>query len=270
MRIIPLVFAAAAAAIAAPSAIAAEKPLWEIGIGAFGTYSPIYRGSDKSEAGGFPVVYISYRGKTFSILSDGLFDVDADSTEGFDFGLSFDFSGSIDSEDRLFLGDSTAIIELGPRVGFALFADGTQRLEANLAVRAAYLWDDTQIGVSRLVSGGFAGAVIEPELAYKVELTDRSRMGIAVSALWATDDKYADVLYGTSLYRASGGYLGTDIRLRYVNDLTDRFRLVAQVTASYNGGAENRDSPLFREDWGFSARLGFTYALVQSAERAQR
>jgi MipA family protein len=261
---------AAAAAFAATPAFAAGKPLWEIGIGAFGTYSPTYRGSDESDAGGFPVVYFAYRGENFSILSDGLFDIDAASQDSFDFGFSFDFGGSIDSPDRLNLGDATSIVEFGPRAGFALLADGSQRLEASLAIRAAYLIDDTQIGFSRLISSGFAGAVIEPELSYKIALTDRARMAFTVSALWATDDNYADVRYGTNLFRASAGYMGTDFRIRYVNDLTDRFRLVADVTASYNGGAENRASPLFREDWGFSARIGFTYALFQSEARAAR
>ena len=98
---------AAASALALMPAAAAPKPKWEVGVGAFATYSPAYWGAsrDSDDFGGFPVVYFIYRGEDISIFSNGLFDVDSNNTERFTFGVSVDGSGGVDSEDRHGLGD---------------------------------------------------------------------------------------------------------------------------------------------------------------------
>lgn len=243
---------AAAAAVLAGSAAAQPKPVWEIGIGAFATYSPAYYGSSKDSFGGFPVAYFTYRGKDFSILPNGLYDVDATDESRFDFGLSVDIGGSVDSEDRLFLGDIDFLGEVGPEITVALYANGRSRLEAAVAVRAAFEWDN-----------GYVGYVVQPRVAYLTTLSSTTRLGLQVAPKFGFDG-YNQLFYSTPGFAASDGYIGTDISLKLVNDVSDRFRLSGELKAISLGGAENEASALYQEDWNFAVRVGFTYAIWQS------
>ncbi|BCW89826.1 hypothetical protein sos41_29940 [Alphaproteobacteria bacterium SO-S41] len=242
---------AAAAALVA-TADAKPQPVWEIGLGAFATYSPAYYGSSESTFGGFPVVYFSYRGEDFSILSNGLYDVAASSEKRFDFGLSVDIGGNVDSEDRLFLGDIDYVGEVGPKITVALFANGTSRFEVGVAARAAF-----ELGE------GYIGYVIQPEVAYLTTLSSTTRLGISVAPKFGFDG-YNERFYATPFFAADSGYIGTDISLKLVNDVSDRFRISGEVKAISLSGAENEDSPLYQEDWNYAVRIGFTYAIYQS------
>ena len=130
MKLVSTLLASAAALALASTAVAQPKPVWEVGIGAGGSYSPDYWGSDHSTFGGFPLAYLTYRGKDFSILSTGLYDVPADDKSRFAFGLSLDVQSKVDSEDRLFLPEIDYVGEVGPQITFAFFADGRSRLQA--------------------------------------------------------------------------------------------------------------------------------------------
>lgn len=240
---------------------AKQRPVWEIGVGAFGTYQPAYYGSEEDNFGGFPVVYFSYRGEDFSILSNGLYDVAADDENVFDFGLSVDLTGDVDSDERLYFGDIDTVIEAGPKLTFALYADGESRLEASLAARVAYEWGEDYIGW-----------VLQPEVAFLTTIDANTRMGIFVSPKFGFDgynerfySTYSTLEYGPAFY-ADDGYIGTDIGLRLVSDVTDQFRISGEIRAISLSGAENEESPLYQEDWNFAARIGFTYSLWQSDE----
>jgi outer membrane scaffolding protein for murein synthesis (MipA/OmpV family) len=261
MKFATTLLAAGAASVALLSAAdAKQRPVWEIGVGGFGTYSPDYYGSDHSTFGGFPVVYFSYRGKDFSILSDGLFDVDADNESTFDLGVSIDFGGSVDSEDRLNLPEIDYVGEIGPEVTFALYANGSDRLEASIAARAAFEFSE-----------GYTGFVVQPKVTYMTTLTSTMRAGISISPKFGFDG-YNELYYSTPLtaatplFVADDGYIGTDISVKYVNDVTDRLRLSGEVKAISLSGAKNEDSRLYREDWNFTVRFGLTYAIFQSDE----
>ena len=242
----------AAAALAAPAAAADSKPRWEIGVGAFATYSPAYYGASQSDFGGFPVIYLAYRGDDFSILPNGLYDVDAGNEKSVDFGLSVDLSGSVDSEDRLGLGDIDYVGEIGPEISFALFANGRSRVEAAVALRAAFEWDN-----------GYIGYVVQPRLAYLTTLSPTTRLGLSVAPKFGFDG-YNELFYSTPGFTAGDGYIGTDIALKLVNDVSGRLRLSGEIKAISLSGAENEASALYQEDWNFSVRAGFTYASWQS------
>lgn len=232
------------------------KPRWEIGVGGFATYSPAYWGARESEFGGFPVVYFIYRGDGFSILSNGLFDVDAANTDRFTFSVSADGSGGVDSEDRLGLGDIDPVLELGPKLTFALFANGASRLEVSLAARLAYQWGE-----------GFEGWVLEPSIAYLTTLSPTTRMGLTITPKFGFGD-YNDLWYSHPGYDAGEGYMGTSFALNMASDVSDRLRISGQVQAIWTGGSENEASLLHQEDWNFSARIGLTYHIWQSSEMA--
>lgn len=243
---------AAASALALTPASAAPKPKWEVGVGGFVTYGAAYWGSDESDVGGFPVLYFIYRGKDFSILSNGLFDIDAGDKDRFSFGLSLDGNGGVDSEDRLFLGDIDPVIEAGPMLTFALFADGKSRLEVSVAARVAYEFGED-----------FQGYVIEPSVAYLTTLSPTTRLGISATPKFGFDD-YNDLYYSTPGFDAEDGYVGTAVALKLVNDVSERLRLSAEAKVILLGGSENEDSALIQEDTNFSVRIGFTYSIWQS------
>jgi len=242
---------AAAAALAAQAG-AQTRPTWEIGVGAFATYSPAYYGASESNFGGFPVIYASYRGKNFNILPNGLYDIAASNAETVDFGLSIDIGGSVDSEDRQFLGDIDFVGEIGPEITIALFANGRSRIEAGVAARAAFEWDN-----------GYVGYVIQPNIAYLTTLSDTTRLGLRIAPKFGFDG-YNELFYSTPGFDAADGYIGTDLSLKLVNDVSERFRLSGEIKAISLSGAENEDSALYQEDWNFSVRVGFTYAIWQS------
>lgn len=241
-----------AAAALVTGADAKTKPVWEIGVGGFATYSPNYLGSSDSSFGGFPVAYFTYRSKNFSILRNGMYNVEASDTTRFDFNVSLDVGGKVDSADRLNLGDIDYVGEIGPELIVALYADGKTRLEAAVAARAAFEWDN-----------GYVGYVIQPRLSYLTTLSPSTRLGLSVSPKFGFDG-YNELYYSTPVFAAKDGYIGTEIGLRLVNDVSDRFRLSGEVKAISLGGAENEASALYQEDWNVAVRVGFTYAIWQS------
>ena len=235
-----------AAAALVTGADAKTKPVWEIGVGAFATYSPDYLGSSESSFGGFPMAYFTYRSKNFSILRNGMYNIDAADPTRFGFNVSIDLGGNVDSKDRLNLGDIDYVGEIGPELIFALYADGKSRLEAAVAARAAFEWDN-----------GYVGYVIQPRLAYLTSLSSTTRLGLSVAPKFGFDG-YNELFYSTPVFKAKDGYIGTDIALKLVDDVSDRFRLSGEVKAISLGGAENEASALYQEDWNFSVRVGFT------------
>lgn len=251
---------AAASALALMPADAAPKPKWEVGVGAFATYSPAYWGAsrDSDDFGGFPVVYFIYRGEDISIFSNGLFDVDSNNTERFTFGVSVDGSGGVDSEDRHGLGDIDPVLEIGPKITFALFATGTQRLEASLAARVAYQWGE-----------GFEGWVFEPSLAYLVSLNDTTRLGFTLVSKFGSED-YNDLWYTDGFYVADSGYIGSSLSINLVHDLSDKLRMSAQAKImTIEGSDMDKFASLVEEDTNYSFRIGFTYSIWQSSEMAR-
>jgi hypothetical protein len=178
--------------------------------------------------------------------------VDAGNEKSVDFGLSVDLSGSVDSEDRLGLGDIDYVGEIGPEISFALFANGRSRVEAAVALRAAFEWDN-----------GYIGYVVQPRLAYLTTLSPTTRLGLSVAPKFGFDG-YNELFYSTPGFTAGDGYIGTDIALKLVNDVSGRLRLSGEIKAISLSGAENEASALYQEDWNFSVRAGFTYAIWQS------
>lgn len=243
---------AAASALALVSAQAAPKPKWEVGAGAFATYSPAYWGSSESGFGGFPAIYFAYRGDGFSILSGGLFEVNATDTDRFSFDISVDGSGGVDSEDRAYLGDIDPVLEAGPMITFALLATGKQRLEVSLAARVAYQWGE-----------GFEGWVFEPSISYLTTLTDTTRLGFTVTSKFGYDD-YNDLWYTDGVSFAEDGYIGTSLAANLVHDMNDRLRVSAQAKVIFVNRDDSFSPLLATEDTNYSFRLGFTYAIWQS------
>ncbi len=235
-------------------ALAEKRAVWEVGVGAVGGYSPVYWGADENKAMGFPFIYFIYRGEDFSFLPNGLGFIDVENTDRFDFGLSVDFSGGVDSEDRLGYGDIDFVGEIGPEVTFGLYATGRSRLQFKVGARAAFDFGH-----------GYTGFVIEPELAFVTRVSETVRLGVSIAPRFGFDG-YNQLFYGTPSFAAKDGYIGTDIGFEVSYDLSDRWRIIGDVHAIALGGAANGDSPLYQKDWNVDVRIGFTYTFWRSED----
>jgi outer membrane scaffolding protein for murein synthesis (MipA/OmpV family) len=83
--------AATLAALLASSAAAADKPLWEFGLGVSAVTFPDYRGSERQRAYLLPLPYLVYRGEILKADRNGLRGVFFDS-DRVEFNLSLSAS----------------------------------------------------------------------------------------------------------------------------------------------------------------------------------
>jgi len=139
MKYCPAVSCAAAAltAIALP-ATAAERPLWELGIGVGGIRLPHYRGSDQSHNLLVPVPYLVYRGEIFKSDRNGTRAVLVD-TGAVDFDLSVGISAPTNSKDnraRQGMADLASTFEIGPNLNWTIARDAGWKLDLRAPVRA--------------------------------------------------------------------------------------------------------------------------------------
>lgn len=74
---------------------------------------------------------------------------------------------------------------------------------------------------------------------------------------------------GRAAYDAQGGYIGTEVFVGTFYKATKHLTLFAGTQLGVYAGAENADSPLFREDLTAGLLAGFTWSLWQSDQRVK-
>jgi len=256
----------------AGSSVAEEKPLWELGFGAFALTSPDYRGSDESRDYLLPLPYIIYRGDILKIDRSGiygrLFENDRVNLD-----LSVDAGVPVDSTKnaaRQGMPSLDFVFEIGPALEICLWrsCNGDRKLQFRLPVRAVFSTDFGSIE-SR---GGSA----HPNLNFDIKNIGPGggwKFGVAAGLLYATEryhDYYYEVapLYATSTrpaYDAQGGYSGSRVTLA----LSKRFQHIwLGAFARYDNltGATFEDSPLVRSDHAFMAGLSVIWVLAESEQ----
>lgn len=129
-------------AICALPAGAADKPLWEIGIGIGGVSFPAYRGSDQQRSMLLPTPYFVYRGDLFKADRDGVRGIFFDS-DRVELNISTSASIPVDSDDiklRKDMPDLEPTLEVGPSLDINLWrsADLRRKLDLRLPVRYAF------------------------------------------------------------------------------------------------------------------------------------
>ncbi|HUP97382.1 MAG TPA: MipA/OmpV family protein [Usitatibacter sp.] len=133
---------AVVALLAAPSAGAADAPLWEAGIGVAGLSFPDYRGSDHSRTYALPAPYVVYRGDFFKADRHGLRGIFF-KNDRIDLNMSVGASLPVDSEDdsaRAGMPDLKPSVELGPSLEVNVWraADRGAKLDLRFPVRGAF------------------------------------------------------------------------------------------------------------------------------------
>ncbi len=250
------------------------KPLFELGVVVGGAYLPDYPAAAQRHLNGIALPYFAFRGKIFRSDEKGLLRSRLVKTDRLEFDISLDgaFASDSDKNDaRRGMPDLDWLGEVGPRLQWTVArAAHSAKVDLELAVRAAFSTD-----LSRIESRGY---VFEPEIAYQHEnfLQQNLEVKWSLGAVFATED-LMDYFYEVEprfvsaarpTFDAKSGYLGTRSQLSLVKELGPRFSLLTAFRLDYLGGAENEDSPLFKNEVTFGAGAALVWSFYQSKARA--
>ena len=168
----------AAALLASTPLLAADLPLWELGLGVAGLSLPHYRGAEKSTRWLLPVPYAVYRGEVLRANRDGVKAMLIDS-ERVDFDLSLAAtapSRSADEPARAGMPDLKGTLEFGPNLNVRLARGPGWKLEARLPVRAAFTLQSSPQSI---------GWAASPNINGDHRVGDWN-IGVQVGALWGS------------------------------------------------------------------------------------
>lgn len=233
-------------------AIAAEKPLWELGAGVGVLQMPDYRGSDKNRLYVLPYPYFIYRGDVLKVdrerITGRLFKTDR-------LVLDFSFFGQVpvrssDNDARRGMPDLDPTFEAGPSLNITLLDNrqANYKLNLTLPIRAGFSTD--------FYSLRHEGWIFAPRLVFqKNDLIPKTgvNLGISLGPIFA-DSAYhryyysVEPVYATDsrpAYSASGGYGGSALT---VGMSKEHKQLVFNlfVSMDFLHGAVMEDSPLVK------------------------
>jgi outer membrane scaffolding protein for murein synthesis (MipA/OmpV family) len=251
-------------------AFAAEKPLWELGIGMSALSFPDYRGSDESSFFAIPFPYIVYRGTFLKADKDGIrgafFDSDRIELNA-SVGASVPVSSS-NNRARQGMPDLQPTVEFGPSLDINLWRthDRRYKLDLRLPVRAAVT-----------VIGGvdYAGWEFSPRLA--LDINDVAghagwNLGLLAGPMYGSERSH-DYFYAVApqyatadrpAFDAKAGYAGSEF-LMSVSRRYPKYWLGAFVRWDSLKGAVFADSPLVKSENYFAAGVGIAWILRESS-----
>lgn len=281
LKYLVLVFIIAGSSnIAAQQEITLEDdmlPVWEVGVFAAAFNSPEYPAAGQNQSNVIPSPYFIYRGETLRIGEGSIARAVAIDKSWYELDLSLAGSFNANSEDneaRAGMPDLDFIFELGPQLRlrlakFEFEQHGKGELFLNLQARAAFSTDFS--GLDK------RGYVFQPVFSYRQRgwLSEKTALSISLSPTWATE-KLHDYFYQVdsdfitdqrSAYDAKGGYLGTDLSVGLSFNATKDIRIFTFARASIHSGAENQESPLFKEKSTYSYGIGMVWRLWESEEK---
>jgi MipA family protein len=256
------------------AAVADQKPLWELGVGASALYFPDYPGSDQSSLYVIPVPYFVYRGDFFKADRDGIRGILFDS-DRIEFNLSLGASLPVKSDQnqaRKGMPDLQPTVEIGPSLDINLWRtnDHRYKLDLRLPVRMAFT-----------VSGGVqdVGWVFSPRL--NLDIVDFAgfsgwNLGLLAGPMFGSERNNAYFYSVAPQYAtverppfdANGGYAGS----QFLMALSKRYpKFWLGAFARWNGlqGAVFADSPLVKRENAFSAGVAIAWILGESSTRVE-
>jgi outer membrane scaffolding protein for murein synthesis (MipA/OmpV family) len=264
---------AAALCLLAPgwptTALAAEKPLWEAGLGIGALMFPDYRGSDEVKVYPVPVPYFVYRGDFLKADREGvrgqLFD------RGFvELSISVDATIPVSSEDnaaRRGMPDLRPTVELGPSLDMHLWrsADDGMKLDLILPLRAPVTVESSPQSI---------GWIFSPRLNLDIENVAGHagwNFGIGIGPIFAAD-RFHDYFYSVEsrfatadrpAYQAKGGYSGTQV-LAGLSKRFPKYWIGAYLRYDTLSSAVFEDSPLVRRKSYLAGGIGIAWMIGES------
>jgi len=262
------------AGLDAGQAVAAEKPLWELGVGLSALSFPDYRGSDESRFFAIPFPYVVYRGTFLKADKDGIrgkfFDSDRIELNG-SVGASVPVS-SDDNRARQGMSDLQPTVELGPSLDIHLWRSQDRRytLDVRLPARAAVT-----------VMGGmdYVGWEFSPRLVLDVsDVAGHAgwNLGMLAGPMYGSERSH-DYFYSVApqyatadrpAFDAEAGYAGS----QFLVSVSRRYRkhwLGAFVRWDSLNGAVFADSPLVRQENYFAAGIAVAWIFKESSKMVE-
>ena len=252
------------------TALAEQKPLFELGVAGGVGYVPDYPAAGQNHFNGIALPFPIYRGDFIRSDSKGLLRGRLIHSQNFELDVSFSGSLDADSDDndaRRGMPDLDYMAEVGPRLQWT-FARAARwaRMDLELHVRAVFSTDFSSVE--------HRGFLVEPQLAYQHEnfLDTGAKLKLGLSTIFADEDLQdyfyqVDVPFVTAVrpaYDGRAGYLGSRLRLLFLHPVSKRLRLFVAGDLHSHHGASNENSPLYGEDFTSSAGTGLIWSFYQS------
>lgn len=238
-----------------------EAPLWELGMGGGGTYTPDWPGADQSHLWGIPFPWGVYRGEILHSNRRG--ETRARFFHAAHYEFNFSAAGGLPSNSsssdiRDGMPSLEWLGEIGPRVTVDLvtFPDG-KLLRFGLPVRFAF-----SSNFEHLRDQGYT---VAPELLYDVPNVFDSRWDAFLlttvdfadrrlnSYFYEVEPAYARV--GRPAYSTRAGYMLTDLSFGVVTPAKYPVRVYMYGSLDDLHGSANANSPLLRSQFNASVSL---------------
>ena len=249
-------------------ALAAEKPLWELGLGVAPVSMQDYRGSDQRHGYLLPLPYIVYRGDFLQIDRQKVRGL-LYKSERVELDISLNGSVPVKSDKnnaRQGMPDLNPTVEIGPQVEVLLSRDSSSEWMLKLPLRQVLAMDRA--------SPHRAGVIFSPTINVDLKPGNDWNVGLSGGPIWGSK-QYHDYFYTVApqyvtatrpAYDARAGYSGT----QFLGTLSKRFPNYwagAFVRADYLKGAVFDDSPLVKRNTSISAGFGIAWVLGESKTR---
>jgi outer membrane scaffolding protein for murein synthesis (MipA/OmpV family) len=250
-----------------PAAALADKPLWELGLGAGVLHLPHYRGSDQTRDWLLPIPYFVYRGEVLRADREGARAVLVD-TQWVTLDLSLAVNTPTRSQDnqaREGMADLAPTVEAGPSVNLMLSRGPGWQLDLRLPARAVFTVERQPRAI---------GWTVNPVLYLDLDLQgwDVAVQGGPVASSRAYnryfyDVSAADARAGRPAFSSSGGAAGW-VATANASRRWGPFWVGTYVQADGLHGATFEASPLLRQRLNLSYGLGLSWVFRESVARA--
>lgn len=255
-------------------ALADEKPLWELGLGATALSLPDYRGSASNHLYALPFPYVILRGEHLKSDRNGvrgtLFDSDR-----IELNLSVGAALPVNSNHnpaRQGMPDLSPTLEIGPSLDVKLWAtdDRRYKLDLRMPIRSATTLTN---GVHDI------GWVFSPRV--NLDVTDVAglpgwNLGVLAGPLYGSE-RYHRYFYSVlpqyatpsrPAFDAKAGYAGSQLVMA-LSKRYPKFWIGAFLRWDTLKGAVFEDSPLVSRDRYLAAGIGIAWILGESSTRVQ-
>lgn len=251
-----------------------KSPLWELGLGGGGTFTPDYPASDQQHLWAIPFPYAIYRGEILHSDRRGSTRARFYKTTNYEFNFSAGGglpSSSAQNAARAGMPDLEWLGELGPRLTVDLYSKPERSLlRFGLPFRMAF-----SSNFEHLRDQGW---VIAPELLYDLPHIFGSRFdAFALLTVNFSDRRFANYFYGVEPayarperppYAARGGYLNSDLSFGLAMPLLEnRLRLFTVGAIQSFDGSANQASPLYRTTLSYSFSTVIIWVFARSDDK---
>jgi MipA family protein len=258
---------------APPPAPNGGRPLWELGVFAFGVSQQAYPGSDQNIGRGLALPFGIYRGEVLRADEEGA-GLRAFKTPRVE--LDIGFAGSFGSsseriEARRGMPNLGTLIEFGPMLTVKL---------SDPAVRSGGRWTlELPLRGVFDINDGFAhrGMSFEPELIWSLRQPG-GWSGTARIGLLIADQRLGRHFYGVenrfatasrAAYSAESGLVATRLAFTLSRPLGADWNVFAFTRFDSVGGAANEKSPLVRQTTGATYGIGLSWTGLRSEVRVR-